>query len=549
MKVTKSNCIGNPWLRVQSFIFLLLILLLPATAGAAEYWVWGRVYSASPLTDGEEPPTNPLTGVPPEQIIGGDMVALTPRNLVKVRVIDTSSGSELASYIVSYDGGYIISFNAAGGGVSVQFLVEELTTSKVLLNSEPVDLSPWPTPNIRFLLALEGLTEIGDDREFALCTPGTHTGIFTRVGKIEVATEVGGTTQHLINTSTGRVTVPASVSSDLHIPAYKDAPLGGNLYIFGAFDQPLYSSTPVRYRVRIEDLDTSTATYMSDPLVKTKYTVNLGVTPVTVSAERKRLGPELWAGTPNCYKMTELSTSSGGVHTFWSFPDLLALWRTGERNGGYRVTLEVVGLPPGSFVPVPDFTDLTVFLDNVKPVANILPLEAGDPDTPLIYIPSPPATGIGCDLIDTRLGSYPGHYGGAADPTCSILDLEGPMGSKYLAFKLTAHHDNGDGVGYLRYWHFKYRRNDTGYQIHIGKKFDGSSMVDYSTVQFSSTETDTKGFQDKFLYLNNTYLQPGGGISMGSCAYRFIIAAATRTTDGYHYLRWAWDEDIHYVQR
>jgi hypothetical protein len=423
----------------------------------------------------------------------------------------------------------------------------------VLLDSDPNEVSPWPTPNIRFLLVPESVAEISGDREFALSAPGTHTGIFTRIGKIEVATEVDGTTHRLIDYSTGRVTVPQVVSDDLHIPKYQDAPLGGNLYMFGAFDQPLYG-TGALYSIKIEDLDNpSVPYYMTDPLVKTKYTVDLSGPTPTIDTERVKLGP--WDNPttisvdPNCYDMTELSTSVGDVHTFWSFPDLLALWRTGGLNGKYRVTLELVNYP-GTFVHVNEFTDVNLFLDNVPPVAEILPLGPGDEllPTPRVYIPNPPDTTIGCDLTFPRLGNWPVDYGGTANPVCSILDLQGSVGSEYLAFKLTAHHDNGDG--YLRYWRFEYRRNDMNYdQIHIGKFFDGASMDNYSTAQFDSNEEETYGFEDKFLYLNKSYLEPGIGTSLGGCGYRFVIRAATRTTDGYNYLRWAWDDDIHYLLR
>jgi hypothetical protein len=531
----------------------LLTLMLPSMAGAVDYFVWGRVYCASPPAEGEEPSINPLTGVPPEQIIGEDMVAVIPRNLVKVRVIKASDGSELGDYIARQDGGYLISFNTAGGGISVRFIVEELGTSKVLLESGSVNLSPWPTPNIRFLLVLEGLAEIGSDREFAPAPPhpANYTAIFTRIGKIEVATEVGGTTQHLIDPATGFVNVPASVASDLHIPQYQDSPLGGNLYIFGAFSQDLYYMPNIYYRIRIDNLDTSTSEYMDDPLVKTKYIVNL--TTGTVSTVRVTLGPEPKDGYANCYELTPIATIN---NEFWSFPDLVALWRTGGLNGNYRITLEVIDLsgpevpptappPPADYTAIANFTDLRLHLDNIRPDAQILPLEAGDPDTPRVYIPSPPDTGIGCDLMNNRLGSYPVDYGGTADPTCSILDLQAPVGRRYLAFKLKAYHSNG----YLRYWHFKYKRNDTGYQIHLGKTYNGSTMADYSTVQCTSTVNDVHGFQDKFLYLNTNYLQPGGGTDMHGCAYRFVITAATRTTNGYNYLRWDWDEDLHYVLR
>jgi hypothetical protein len=227
----------------------------------------------------------------------------------------------------------------------------------------------------------------------------------------------------------------------------------------------------------------------------------------------------------------------------------VALWRTGGLNGNYRLTLDQVGLANSSlFEDIPNFTSLKLYLDNVAPMARIEPLQAGDPDTPRVYTPSPVNTGIGGDLmnVSSPLGSFPDDYGGSADPTCSILSLEeDSLGHHYLAFKLTAYHDNG----FLRYWDFRYKRNDIGYQRHIGKTFDGSTMVDFETVQVTSTETDQRGFQDRYLYLNNDYLQPGGGTDLGSCGYRFVIRATTRATDGYHYLRYRWDEDIHYILR
>ncbi len=543
----RKNVDRNSLLVVLPLTVFWLISVLSSAAGAADYYIWGRVYCASPftVTEGEDPPVNPLTGVPPEQIIGEDMIAVIPRNLVKVRVLKASDGSELGSHIVTNDGGYLVSFNVAGSSIPVQIIVEELATNQRLLMSDPVDLSSWPTPNIRFVLILEDLTEISRDREFVLSATGIHTGIFTRVGKIELETEVGGTTHRLIDTGTGCVTVPAPVSSDLDIPEYQNAPLGGNLFIFGAFDEPLYGPS-AHYRVKIENLDTGTETYMSSELVKTKYTVDLTSVPINVTTERVTLGPEPVGVYTNCYKMTPLSTSVGGVHIFWSFPDQVALWETGGLNGNYQLTLESV--PPGSFVPVPDFTVLTVFLDNIRPEAKILPLDVTDYDTPRVYTPGPPVPGS--DLLNTLLGNFPVHYGGTGDPVCLILNLEGTTGSKYLAFNLTAYHTNG----FLRYWDFRYQRNDGNNEILMGKQYDGTtdSMVDYFTgIRIpTSTQTDVTGFQNKYLYLDTDHLQPQSvSTPLGGCAYRFVIRASTRTTDGYHYLRYAWDQDLHYLQR
>ena len=548
MKSTKTNRKCAFSFGVLFLAILLLILLLPATVVAADYWVWGRVYSASPLVEGEELPDNPLSGVftsNPERIIGENLIPQVPRNLVKVQVIRASNGSELGNYLVSQDGGYLISFTAAGGGISVRFIVEELATSKVLLDSDPITLSPWPSPNMRFLLVAEASAEIDNDREYAPSAPlpAFYTAIFTRVGKIEVATEVGGTTQHLIDPATGLVNVPPNVASDLAIPAYEDAPLGGNLYVFGAFSIKLYD-LPVHYRIHIKNVDDpADHWYMSDELVKTKYTVNF--TTGEVETERVTLGPWDVGGTPNCYELTPIAVSN---NVFWSFPDLVALWRTGEFNGRYELTLEIVGLSnPAEFAAITDYTDITLRLDNVAPVAKIDPLQSGDFDTPRVYTPGPVPAGD--DLLDALLGTFPADYGGTADPTCLILNLQPPSPTKYVAFKLTGYHANG----FLRYWYFKYERNDKKNEFLIGKNYDGTSnsMVDYLTgIRISSAQTDVGGFQDKYLYLDTDHLQPLTETTpLGGCAYRFVIGVSTRTTDGYQYLRYRWDRDLHYVQR
>ena len=519
----------------------VIVLLMASGLEAADYFVVGRVYSSTALASGEDPPTNPLTGVTADQVIGEDMVAGIPRNLVKVRVMDASNDSELASYITRQDGGYLASFSAAGATKSVRFIVEELATSKQLVYSAPNDVSPGV--NIRFILVNEALTDISDDREFAPAPslPALYTAIFTRVGKIELATEVGGITQHLIEPATGLANVPATVATDLAIPQYQDSPFGGNLYIFGAFSQALYSMPNVCYKIRAypDPSDHSTFDYIDDVLVKTKYTVDF--TTGTVDTERVTLGPKTVGGTTGCYELTQIA--AGNV--FWSFPDLVALWRTGGRNGDYELEFEFFGLAnPADFGLITDFSDMTLMLDNVAPVARIHPLQAGDFDTPRVYTPGPVPSSD--DLLVSLLGNFPVDYGGTADPTCLIFSLQPAAPTKYLAFKLTASHANS----FLRHWHFRYERNDKNNEVLLGKKYDGvtNSMVDLPGARVSSAEISEGGFENKFLYLDSNHLEPSG-MTLGGCAYRFVVRAATRTTDGYHYLRYAWDQDLHYVQK
>lgn len=517
---------------------VLILLSVPTRAEAASYFVAGRVYSASPPAAGGAAAANPLTGVVAEQLVGAGLVASTPRNLVKVRLLAADDGHELASYITRYDGGYMASFSSPAASVAVRFVVEELATSKQLFYSEPVSLTP--PVSIRFLLVNEAAAEIANQHEFAPppSPPAKYTAIFTRVGNIELATQVGGSTQHLIDPATGLANVPASVASELSIPQYQDAAFGGNLSLFGAFSHDLYNLPNFCYKIRVYPDPSSPAfTYMTDELVKTKYTVDF--TTGTMATERVTLGPVPVNGIDGCYRLTPISPAN---NVFWSFPDLVALWRTAGLNGDYKLEIEPFGLTnPADFRRIPDFTNMTLMLDNVAPVAQILPLEAGGADGPRVYNPGPlPA---GPDLTAARLGSFPADYGGTADPRCLIFNLQ--PSPKYLAFKLTAGHANSR----LLYWQFSYERND-GNELVMGKNYDGSThaMVNAPGARVSSAETSTGGFVDRFLYLDADHLQPIGP-PLGGCAYRFVVRAATRTTDGYQYLGYAEDQDLHYVQK
>jgi hypothetical protein len=292
------------------------------------------------------------------------------------------------------------------------------------------------------------------------------------------------------------------------------------------------------YRIKIypDPSDHTVFSYMEDDLVKTKYTVNFLTG--TVDTERVKLGPYEVDGKAS-YQLTPVAASN---NEFWSFPDLVALWRTGNRSGDYELELEFVNAPP-AFAPVDGFSNMTLMLDNAAPLTQIQPLQVGGFATPYVYTPGPlPASD---DLLDALLGSFPGDYGAMGDPTCQILSLLSEDTPKYLAFKLTASHASS----YLRYWHFRYERNDGNNEVLLGKEYDGatSSMTDLAGVRVSSVHSSPAGFQDKFLYLDADHLEPG--TSLEGCAYRFVIAAATRATDGYHYLRYSRDQDLHYVQK
>lgn len=555
---------GNWGLGGVTLIILLAILLLPTLLEAETYYVWGHVHTAIPLAAGEELPENPLSDVfenNPELIIGDNLVPQVTRNMVKVRIIKTSDGSEFGSYIVRHGGGYLIHNNTESGDVSVRFIVEELATSKKLLESDKETLSQGE--NTRFLLIPESVMSIDGGRTYAeALTPGNYTAIFTRVGKIELATEVGGNTYRLIDTVTGEATVPQVVVDSLHIPRYQDSPFGGNLFFFGAFSMELYDNSDIYYRIRIVSEDSTYNELMSAPLVKTKYTVNF--TTGHVDAERITLGPLPLVeagGYANCYRLTPIAE---GSNIFWSFPDLVALWPTGEFNGKYTLSLEVIDLSvsdpenPPDFEPIANFTTLPLMLDNTPPTAKIEPLTSTAEDTPYVYKsggsagPVPPSD----DLLNNLVGTFSdtSHYVVGANPACMILNLESPPAfTSYLAFKLTAHHPNG----YLQKWYFWYKRNDKNTdgspiaETLLGKIYNGTPTMDqYPGARVNSTQVSESGFENKYLYISADYLQPSSITDpLGSCGYRFVIWAMARATDGYHYLWHRWDDDIHYVQR
>lgn len=527
-------------------IFLVLsLLIIPFITHAANYYVWGRVYSARPIYEGEDEPNNPLTGVAPELIIGGEnMVATTERNLVSVTIQKASDSSTLSTYVTQNNGIFFNSFSLTDPGpLPVKIIVTELVNGTQLYQSEPIDIEAYPpTFNIRYILVPEEPHEIGNGREFPPFPMGAgeYTGIFTRVGKIEL--EHDGT--RLIDTTTGLATVEDPIADYLDVPEYFDSPFGGKLFLFGAFSADLYNYPNVRYRIRIDNLETGgLPTYISAPLRKTKYTVNTST--MTVDSETVDLGPELIAGVDNCYELTDLSVSNS---EFYSYPDLLAIWPTSGLNGRHRISIEVGFMPAGStFIPFADYTSIVINLDNVDPIAAILPIASDPKDTPRVYTPGPLPPG---DLTSSYVGSFPADYGGTVDHQCMILNMDDSLENKYLTFKLSAYHSNGYD-GYIRYWNFWYTRNDGKNEILLGKKYDPLTptvLTDYlAGIRISSTEDSTSGFLNKYLYLPKNYLLPAGQTGC-SCTYRFRIAMTTRTTNGYQYLRWREDNDYHYVQ-
>lgn len=92
--VHENRRIGSS--RIFLLAILLLILLAPMVVEAAQYYVWGRVYSAYYLAEGATEPANPLNPLPAgHHKIGVNLIAQEARNMVRVRVVEASNGNEL----------------------------------------------------------------------------------------------------------------------------------------------------------------------------------------------------------------------------------------------------------------------------------------------------------------------------------------------------------------------------------------------------------------------------------------------------------------------
>ncbi len=385
--------------------------------------IQGRVYSAAELPPGADPPANPLSGDPAEEIVGDDgFYAVALRNLVRVRLLAASTDRQIGTdVLVTHDGGYLFRFlRLLLKGDAVRFEVRDAVSGELLLRSDPVSISPLRVQRRQLLVPGE-VIEVGDAIRYP--TSG-NTALFTRVGKIEIE-EI---------TPSGMADVSAAAAAALRMPRYRSAPFGGNLFLFGAFSRSFYSGDYC-YKIEVDGAP------FSHPLSKVRYEV----TPATgeVTAERRTLGP--MDAVPGCYELTPMSeTTVPGTEVMWTFAGMLALWPAAGLEGEKTVTVRLyeiaTGRPfetaGGSYVE----TSLTLFLDNRRPDLEFNEIE---------HRGGPAGT---VDLL--------------ANP-CGIVDLAG--GSE-IHLRYTAYHP------YLRDFYLQRVSNDGTIDRWAGGSYEGSDV-------------------------------------------------------------------------
>lgn len=455
-------------------------------ADAATFQVFGKVYGAAALAPEEEAPVNPLTGRPPEQIVGAEnLFATGTRSMVRVRLFDAGSGVQIGSeYLVTLDGGYFLSFTHPGATRSVRFEVWDAVTPDQLMSSADVTVSSGA--NLRLVLAPGGELAVGG----SIPHPAGNTFVFTRVGKIEL-TEID---------AAGFANVSPAASSALKIPLYEDAPFGGDLFLFGAFSAAFYpTSGSGAYCYKIE----ADGTPITDPLHKVRYTVN--TTTGTVTADRIKVGPVTVGLVSDCYRLTPVSDvgASPAEQVFWSFPDLLALWPTAGLSGPRTLTARLYR---------------TIF-----PCAGcqqILAPNANDSLT--VHLDGQPIT-LRFDEIEQR------SSGGVTqvDLLTNACDIVQLSGGRQFFLRFTAHHPGG----FLREYRLRRIANDGA-----------------AAVWASGTYTPAMGGTFEGTPVGGTEITKLSADFGTPCAYRFILHAVARTTDGYHYIRRRHSEKAYYVQ-
>lgn len=323
---------------------------------------------------------------------------------------------------------------------------------------------------------------------------GTHPGsgfIFTSIGNIP-ASEIEQDPGH---PSHALADVDAATASDLHIPAYADAPFGATLRIHGLFGETDIANGVRYYQILLAPWDAP-----DDPpepedyeplatgLSKVKY---IPQPDATVLTQIVTLGPQTISGITNLYKLT--------YQGWWSQIDLRMIWNTRNKpNGKYTLTYKAYRyhpLVPGLLV---EYFPTANDLDHIDLLVNNSSVQAV--------------------IHNVKYDTSSPHWSEATDgeiPECGIINLQND--AENLRFNITARHPDG----YLRRWVLDALWGKNHYAgVIASDNYPGTvppnNWHGVSTQEFNSED--------------------GSLVPWQPCAYQFRLRAYTRATNGYGYL-------------
>lgn len=310
---------------------LALQVCVVTSASAANYSIYGRVYSAARLMPEQTPPTNPLSAYSSSLILKDKdltdigLYAVTAKSMVRVSVEDQYGTPYANPFLVKYSGGYNFSFNNAAASLNIKLVVRNALSNEKLMESVLTTISPSPNANTRYLLVE------GDHDDMGKPHPGTN--LFTMVGRIPN----DGTS---IGPLTGLANVSPTTAAQFGIPQYKNAPFGSTLNITGAFSSQYYpsgnGSDQHCYKVFANGVPIKT------PLFKTRYTVTDVNGTLIAKAEQVKVGPQQIGSVAECYAITPIAQTQPNQEVFWNLPDQLIRWDTSPiNNGQFQITLKL----------------------------------------------------------------------------------------------------------------------------------------------------------------------------------------------------------------
>jgi len=349
--------------------------------------------------------------------------------------------------------------------------------------------------------------------------PGIGLGVFfTRVGNVDRDT--------IVQTADPKLGLAdLTPAQAIYTPQFRDAAFGGDLMIFGQFAEIIAggASTIDYYQVQLQPVEVVGAvisplgspTILLDPLTNVRKRFDFFAN--TYESEWIELGsnqtPMDNVDTPEdevgLYKVVK-PVASGGLYEYWTWPDLLAYWKSSKYPDGiYKITLRY-------------FHEISATqVQELAPVANpadniILRIENRQPTAEFVRIIK---TGGGGDVVVADFTSGTG--------LCDIINL---AAGERLKVTFKAHQAGGFMHSY-----------------HLFATPNAGATITFAQGSYPDAKVPAPAPGSPVWYWEGT---PAGGMTSAPktftvrCGYVFGLSLTPRIQDGYH---WIYEKYPHYA--